>query len=97
MRPAPKGWPRVSASVFYDDAGKAIDWLCEAFGFTVRLKVVGDDGSIHHSELELGDDGLLMVGEAKRHREGRDWHRSPASVGGCTGFGIACEPDGRIL
>jgi len=81
MTPPPKGWPRLSASVFYDDASKAIDWLCEAFGFTVRLKIVGDDGRIEHSELELGDDGLLMVGQAGGRKE-RPWVVSPKSVGG---------------
>jgi uncharacterized glyoxalase superfamily protein PhnB len=49
-------------------------------GFTVRIKIVGDDGTIHHAELELGD-GLIMIGQAKDHRS-RDWHRSPKSVGG---------------
>src|SRR5690242_4962004 len=84
MKPPPKGWPRISASLYYDDASKAIDWLCEAFGFTVRLKVVGDGGRIEHSELDFGPDGLVMIGEAKGD-PARAWHRSPKSVGGCTG------------
>ena len=60
MKPTPKGWPRLSTSVFYDDAATAIDWLCEAFGFEVRLKIEGDQGRIEHSELEYGD-ALVMV------------------------------------
>ena len=40
----PAGWPRVSCSMYYDDPARAIDWLCDAFGFEVRLKVEGDDG-----------------------------------------------------
>ncbi len=39
MKPAPPGWTRISSSLYYDDAAKAIDWLCDAFGFTVRIKV----------------------------------------------------------
>ena len=61
MKTTPKGWPRISSAVFYDDAVAAIPWLCEAFGFTVRLKIEGQDGRIEHSELEYGD-GLIMVG-----------------------------------
>lgn len=41
-----------------------IDWLCDAFGFSVQLKVEGEGGSIVHSELVYGD-GLIMVGEER--------------------------------
>jgi uncharacterized glyoxalase superfamily protein PhnB len=57
----PPGWPRISSSVFYDDASTAIDWLCRAFDFEVRLKVEGEGGRIEHSELVYGE-GLIMVG-----------------------------------
>ena len=30
--PPPKGWPRISASVQYSEAAKAIDWLSRPFG-----------------------------------------------------------------
>ena len=53
MKPTPSDWPRFSSSVFYQDAAAAIDWLCDAFGFTIRLKVEGDNGRIEHSELDL--------------------------------------------
>jgi uncharacterized glyoxalase superfamily protein PhnB len=46
MKQPPAGWPRMSSSVFYQDASAAIDWLVRAFGFEVRLMVgtemVGD-------------------------------------------------------
>jgi uncharacterized glyoxalase superfamily protein PhnB len=45
----------------YLDPAAAIDWLCRAFGFEVRLKVEGAGGRIEHSELEYGG-GLIMVG-----------------------------------
>ena len=38
-------------ALFYDDARAAIDWLCRAFDFEVRIKVVGRDGRLAHSEL----------------------------------------------
>jgi uncharacterized glyoxalase superfamily protein PhnB len=83
MRPTPKGWPRLTSGVFYDDAPAAIDWLCRAFGFEVRLKIEGEGGVIEHSELTLGTDGLVMVGSAAKKREGRvDFTRSPRAVGG---------------
>ena len=79
MNPTPKGWPRISSALYYKDAGKAIDWLCEAFGFEIRLKVEGEGGRIEHSELVLGG-GLVMVGEAGGH--GRPHHHAPADLGG---------------
>jgi uncharacterized glyoxalase superfamily protein PhnB len=79
-KPAPKGWPRVSVGIYYNDAVTAIDWLCKAFGFEVQLKIEGEGGRIEHSELVLGG-GLVMVGDATLER-GRPWVKSPLSVGG---------------
>lgn len=84
MKPPPNGWPRLSSSVFYDDANTAIDWLCEAFGFEVRLKVEGEGGRIEHSELTFGPDGLIMVGStsARAEKDGAVYARSPKSLDG---------------
>lgn len=83
MKPTPSDWPRFSSSIFYQDAAKAIDWLCDAFGFEVRLKVEGEGGRIEHSELTYGE-GLVMIGQEAIDSE-RAWKglmRSPRSVGG---------------
>ena len=86
MKPVPVDWSRFSSAVFYQDAAAAIDWLCQAFGFEVRLRVEGDDGRIVHSELTYGE-GILMVGQEDTGHE-RDWKRlmrSPRSLAGaCT-------------
>ena len=63
MKATPKGWPRLSTAIYYDDAAGAIDWLCRAFTFEVRLKVEGDGGRIEHSELLYGE-ALVMVGQS---------------------------------
>jgi uncharacterized glyoxalase superfamily protein PhnB len=81
MKPTPPGWPRISSAVFYEDPARAIDWLCDAFGFEVQMKVVGDGGRIEHSELVYGG-GLVMVGgvgDAKPHYLHR---RAPSQLGG---------------
>lgn len=79
MKPTPAGWPRISPAIYYDDAARAIAWLCDAFGFDVRLKVEGEGGRIEHSELVYGD-GVVMVGEASKARF--PYRRSPKSAGG---------------
>src|SRR4051794_39275186 len=82
MKPAPKGWPRISSAVYYRDAGKAIDWLCTAFGFEVRLKVEGDAGRIEHCELAFGDDGLVMVASSGVKEKTGALQREPNEIGG---------------
>lgn len=83
MNKPPEGWPRISSALFYDDAAAAIDWLCRAFGFEVRLRIEGDDGSIVHSELCFGE-GVIMVGTASAERG----LQSPRSLGGASTQGL---------
>jgi uncharacterized glyoxalase superfamily protein PhnB len=82
MKDTPPGWPRISSALYYTDAGSAIDWLCHAFGFEIRLKIEGADGSIDHSELAFGG-GLLMVGEDRDETRAKfPYRRAPANAGG---------------
>lgn len=82
MKPTPPGWPRISSSLYYDNAAQAIDWLCEAFGFEVRLKVEGEGGRIEHSELTYGE-GLIMVADGSKNDK-FPFIRSPKAAGGNT-------------
>ena len=83
MKAAPKGWPRLSTAVYYDDAAGAIDWLCRAFAFEIRLKVEGDGGRIEHSELLYGE-ALVMVAQSGENSRRPKFPRraSPRSIGG---------------
>jgi len=58
-RSAPKS-PVVPVLV-YEDVGKAIEWLCEAFGLTERLRAKGPGGRVTHAQLSIGD-GDVMIG-----------------------------------
>jgi uncharacterized glyoxalase superfamily protein PhnB len=83
VTPTPSDWPRFSSALFYQDAGAAIQWLCDAFGFEVRIKVEGKDGRIEHSELVYGE-GVVMVAQ-EDPAGARSWKaamRSPRSLGG---------------
>ena len=80
MQPPPKGWPRISSALFYDDPVKAIDWLCDTFGFEVQLKIEGEGGRIEHSQLVFGE-GLIFVGDTRvRAERGGFPARSPQSL-----------------
>src|SRR3984957_16019381 len=81
MKKTPLGWPRISVAVFYDDALAAIDWLCRAFDFEVRLKVLSPDGRLQHSELLYGE-GVIMVGQNGKTAAPTRLTCSPQSIGG---------------
>lgn len=75
MKNTPKGWPRISPAIIYDDAAGAIDWLCRAFGFEIRIKVEGDKGRIEHSELVIGD-GVVMVASSNTDAQPRQPYKA---------------------
>jgi uncharacterized glyoxalase superfamily protein PhnB len=47
----------------YEDAAAAVKYLQRTFGFELRLSQTGGAGRTHN-ELLLGDDGLVMLGQA---------------------------------
>ena len=53
--------PTIGPVLWYRDPRKAIAWLEQAFGFECRMVVEGDDGSVMHSELTLGDGRKFKV------------------------------------
>ena len=63
MSNPPPGYPRISPYLLYEDAAAAVEYLQECFGFKLRLSQTGAAGRTHN-ELLLGDDGLVMVGQA---------------------------------
>lgn len=67
----------------YQDAPKAIDWLCRAFGFEKHLVVPNDDGTIAHAQLTFGN-GMIMLGSAGKHGNTYDELVKPASESGAT-------------
>ena len=77
MRPTPPGWPRIAPALYYANAKAMIPWLCQAFGFNVRL-LVEDAGRVKHAELAFAD-SLIMVADEKSDQP---HHRAPTSVGG---------------
>jgi uncharacterized glyoxalase superfamily protein PhnB len=61
----------VILELAYPDVGEAIDWLCDAFGFTLRLRIGN-----HRAQLNVGD-GAVVVTE-QPGGEGRDSIRNVA-------------------
>jgi uncharacterized glyoxalase superfamily protein PhnB len=85
---------RIVPMIAYEDAGAAIDWLSEAFGFRERReqRFTAEDGTVTHAELER-DGAIVMLATPsaeyrgpKRHREiceqARRWQDNPWVVDG---------------
>ncbi len=83
MKPTPKGWPRISSVLYYDNAVAAIEWICDVFDFELRMKIEGEARTVVHSELTYGE-GLIMVADAKVRSEGPNSlpSKSPRSLDG---------------
>ena len=47
--------------LIYEDVAKAIVWLCEAFGFSERLRAARVDGTVMHAQLSIRE-GAVMLG-----------------------------------
>jgi uncharacterized glyoxalase superfamily protein PhnB len=64
----------------YHDVARAIDWLCDAFGFAKHLLIADDDGGVAYAELSIGS-SMIMIGPA----EGSAFDRlmkQPDQIGG---------------
>ena len=59
----PTGYTRVCPYLLYEDAPSAVEYLTTTFGFVQRRAETGAAGRTHR-ELLLGEDGLVMLGQA---------------------------------
>lgn len=74
----PDTYPGVTAHLIVRGAAKAVDWYGDVFGARERLRLTMPDGGVAHCELEIGRNGLIMIGE-----ESPQWSAlSPAAFGG---------------
>ena len=71
----------MSVGVYYKDANTAIEWLCKAFGFEVRLKIDGEGGVVEHSEL-IYEGAVVQVSDERRQAEKGRKFASPQSLNG---------------
>ena len=70
----------IIPSLRYRDALKAIDWLCDAFGFQ-KHAVYADGDMVHHAQLTFGN-GMIMIGSAAAGSAWSDRYAQPDEIGG---------------
>lgn len=69
--------PAISPALVYRDPKAALKFLEDAFGFEPFMIIKDGEGNILHSEMRVGDDGLIMVGQEWDART-----RAPGALGG---------------
>ena len=52
----------VIPELAYADIGEAAEWLCKAFGFTVRIRMGN-----HRAQMNVGDGGAVVLIEESRN------------------------------
>jgi uncharacterized glyoxalase superfamily protein PhnB len=65
----------------YRDAPRAIDWLCQVFGFERHLIAPGDNNTIAHAQLSYGR-GMIMLGSASNEGAYGPLIVQPEDIGG---------------
>ncbi len=79
--------PAIMPCLVYKDAANAMDFLCEAFGFSRHaVHADPDTGAVHHAELTL-DGNVIMLSSASLHSRERF---SMAPIGETGGMAPMC-------
>lgn len=71
VNPVPAGYTTVTPWIISPDTGAVIDYLTAAFDASEIARVVGDDGSIGHAEVRIGD-AIVMLFDSRE-----DWPPTP--------------------
>ena len=60
VKPVPEGYRTVTPWIISHDTAQLIDYVKEAFGAEEIARIVGEDGSIGHAEVRIGDSMVMM-------------------------------------
>jgi PhnB protein len=63
VKPVPKGYGTVTATMNQTDASATIAFCKQAFGAKLRMKMPGPGGKLMHAEIEIGD-SVVMLSDA---------------------------------
>ncbi|GLZ35145.1 glyoxalase [Lentzea sp. NBRC 105346] len=72
---------QLNAYIGYRDAGTAIDWLGDAFGFETTSRFPDEQGGVAHAELRRGDAAIIVFSD-------RDGYERAPRKGDTSGLGL---------
>jgi uncharacterized glyoxalase superfamily protein PhnB len=86
MPEAPTFYPILT----YRDAEVALDWLQAAFGFALRFRTPGPDGTVAHAELDYGTGVVMLHSGSPASPSPADWRETLQAV-----YVAVEDPDGH--
>jgi PhnB protein len=63
----------------YEDGVAAMDWLCKAFGFAEKARMLDEHGKLAHGELTFGT-GIIMLASPTKDYQSPRHHRQVCDV-----------------
>jgi PhnB protein len=76
----------------YEDGAAAMDWLCNVFGFTEKVRWLDDNGRLTHGEISMGKSVIMLASPTadyqspKHHRKtceaATKWYEVPYIING---------------
>ena len=80
VRPIPKGYHTVTASLTQADSGRTIVFCKQAFGAKERMRVLGPGGKIMHAEIRVGNSLIMLNDEMGGFKSAKALGASPISL-----------------
>ncbi|MFT3785229.1 MAG: hypothetical protein QM770_03565 [Tepidisphaeraceae bacterium] len=88
--------PAVVPMISYENAAKAIEWLCRVFGFVEQSRMAEADGRITHAELRLNNAVIFLASPSPAYQSpdhhaehcaaAKAWQESPWVIDGVLVF-----------
>jgi uncharacterized glyoxalase superfamily protein PhnB len=61
VKPIPEGYHTVTPYLIVKDAARLLEFLGNAFGAKILHKTLRPDGSIGHTEIQIGDSKIMLA------------------------------------
>lgn len=79
--------------MYYRNATKAIEWLCDVFGFEKHAVHANSKGTVFHAELTFGN-GMIMLGSLRQRSGNSMKHPDEVAMASTRSVNlIASHPD----
>ena len=65
----PAGYHTITPYLMIRGAASAIDFYKKAFGATELSRQTGEDGRVHHAEIQIGDSQVMITDESPQFPE----------------------------
>lgn len=66
VNPIPEGCHSVQPYMMFSECAKAMEFYTKAFGAREVYRFAGENGQVHHAEMQIGDSRIMMADEAPK-------------------------------